>query len=179
MLTSPLLLAVLSSSLLAGVIGALIGGWFTLRGKRNDYANDYYKLVLTRRIEAYEQVERLIATVKASVLDKDGRPYHLLFSQDDEKQAVYNLLFSVMSKSLWLSDELFALTRQFNLLVYSHGSAPSGLIEFGKQKYKEVADLRTRIERVHTKDMLYLHEVPRFLKSKKSADSYEAIKASA
>lgn len=174
-----LLLSILSSSLIAGIVGALIGGWFTLRGKRNDYANDYYKLVLARRIEAYEQVERLITVVKTSVLDKDGRPYHLLFSKDDEKQAVYNLLFSVMSKALWLSDELFGLTRQFNLLVYSHGSSPDGLIEFGKQKYEEVAELRTRIEQVHTRDMLRLHEVRRFLRSKKSADSYEAIKVSA
>lgn len=174
--TAQLLLAVLSSSLIAGVLGALIGGWFTLRGKRNDYANEYYKLVLARRMQAYEEVERLINMVKTAVLDRDGRPYHMLFSKDDDKQGVYDLLFAVMSKALWLSDELFELTREFNVLFYSHGEAEGGLIEFGKEHYRQIAELRTKIEEVHLRDMLVLHEVPRFLKSKKPTDSYGAIK---
>ena len=79
--TAQLLLAVLSSSLIAGILDALIGGWFTLRGKRNDYANEFYKLVLARRMQAHEEVERLISMVKTAVLDRDGRPYHVLFSK--------------------------------------------------------------------------------------------------
>jgi hypothetical protein len=71
--TAQLLVGVLSSSLIAGILGALIGGWFTLRGKRNDYANEYYKVVLARRVQAYEEVERLINMVKTAVLDQDGR----------------------------------------------------------------------------------------------------------
>jgi hypothetical protein len=176
MSTTQLLLAVLSSSLIAGVFGALIGGWFTLRGKRNDYANEYFKLVLARRMQAYEEVERLINMLKTAVLDRDGRPYHMLFSKDDDKQGVYDLLFAVMSKALWLSDELFELTREFNVLFYSHGDTNAGLIEFGKEHYKQVAELRTRMEKVHLRDMLVLHEVPLFLKSKKPTDSYGAIK---
>src|SRR5678815_954906 len=101
--TAQLLVGVLSSSLIAGILGALIGGWFTLRGKRNDYANEYYKVVLARRVQAYEEVERLINMVKTAVLDQDGRPYHVLFSKDDDKQGVYDLLIAVMSKALWLS----------------------------------------------------------------------------
>ena len=65
--TAQLLVGVLSSSLIAGILGALIGGWFTLRGKRNDYANEYYKVVLARRVQAYEEVERLINMVKTAV----------------------------------------------------------------------------------------------------------------
>lgn len=174
--TVEVILAILSSSLIAGVLGALIGGWFTLRGKRNDYANEYYKLVLARRVQAYEEVERLINMVKTAVLDRDGRPYHMLFSKDDDKQGVYNLLFAAMSNALWLSDELFELTREFNLLLYRHGDSEGGLIEFGKIHYREIADLRTKIEKVHLRDMLTLHEVPRFLKSKKPTDSYGPVK---
>ena len=145
--TAQLLVGVLSSSLIAGILGALIGGWFTLRGKRNDYANEYYKVVLARRVQAYEEVERLINMVKTAVLDQDGRPYHVLFCKDDDKQGVYDLLIAVMSKALWLSDELFELIRTFNLLLYSHGDAEGGLIEFGKENYKQVAELRTKLRR--------------------------------
>lgn len=170
-----LLLAVLSSSLIAGVLGALIGGWFTLRGKKNDYANEYYKLVLARRIQAYEQVERLIIMLKTAVLDGDGQPYHIAFSFDESDKEVYSLLFSIMSNALWLSDDLFELTREFNILIYRHSNTEVGFIQFGKKHYQEIAELRTKIEKVHLQDMLTLHEVPRFLKSKKPADSYSAI----
>lgn len=173
--TAQLLLAVLSSSLIAGVLGALIGGWFTLRGKQKDYANEYYKLVLVRRIQAYEQVERLITMVKTAVLDNDRRPYHLLFSKNEDQQSVYTLLFGIMSNALWLSDELFDLTREFNVLFYSHSDGDGGLIEFGKTHYQRIAELRTKIEKVHLRDMLTLHDVPRFLKNKKPMDSYGPI----
>lgn len=174
--TTKLLLAVLSSSLIAGLLGALIGGWFTLRGKKTDYENEYYKLVLTRRIEAYDNVERLITTVKTAVIDSDGQPYHFLFSQEESEKEVYTLLFSIMSNALWLSDELFDLTRGFNVIFYSHSKEQNTLIEFAKEHYKEIAELRTKIEKVHLCDMLSLHEVPRFLKNKKPADSYSEIK---
>lgn len=82
-----------------------------------------------------------------------------------------------MSNALWLSDELFDLTREFNVLFYSHSNTEGDLIQFGKKHYKEIAELRTKIERVHLHDMLTLHEVPRFLKSKRPTDSYSSINA--
>jgi hypothetical protein len=170
-------LAVLSSSLVSGVLGALIGGWFTLRGKRNDYANEYYKLVVSRRLAACEQIERLIVMLKMAVLDADKRPYHLMFSKDDDVEAVYKLLFGVMSNALWISDELFESTRELNLTVLRHGSSNSGLVEFGKANYARFAELRTKIEKAHLRDMLSLHDVPRFLKNKKPNDSYRALEA--
>lgn len=48
----------------------------------------------------------------------------------------------------------------------------SGLIEFGKKNYTAVAELRTKLERVHALDMLMLHDVPAFLKAKEPADGY-------
>ena len=44
-MTDQLWIAILSSSLFAGILGALIAGAFNLRSKRNDYVNDYFKLV--------------------------------------------------------------------------------------------------------------------------------------
>lgn len=173
-MTHELWLAVLSSSVVTGIIGTLIGGWFNLRSRRNDYANTYYKLVLDRRLAAYEEVEQLIVKIKVAVLDKDQRPYHLLFSDDDDQKSVYKLLFSVMSRALWYSDELFERTRDLNVLIYSQ-TKDGGLVEFGKSHYREIAELRTAIEKLHARDMLTLHEVPKFLRSKKPADSYAQL----
>src|ERR1017187_10385053 len=104
---SPVQLALLSSALTLGgaLFTALIAGIYNLRAKRNEYVHDYYKRVIDRRIVAYEELENLIVNLKTAVLDEDGKPYHVLFS-DDWKDA-YSHIFPVLSQALWLSDEAF------------------------------------------------------------------------
>jgi hypothetical protein len=175
-MTNQLWLAVLSSSLLAGVFGALIAGLFNLRQKQNEYSNEFFKTVLQRRIQAYDEIEQLVINLKAAVLDTDNRPYHLLFSKDDDWEYVHQLMFSVLSKGLWLSPKLFSTTRQLNLLVFRDGQAKNGMIEFGKRNYEEIANLRESIEQLHASDMLELHNVRSFLKKKRrTRSSFEAI----
>jgi hypothetical protein len=38
-----ILTVVLSSSAVSAIVSALVGGWFSLRTKQNEYANAYYK----------------------------------------------------------------------------------------------------------------------------------------
>lgn len=172
-MTNQLWLTILSSSLISGVLGAGVAGFFALRVKRHEYINEYYKSVLSRRITSYEQVERLIMMLKTAIVDKDQRPYHILFEQEEKE--VYSLLFGVMANALWLSDDLFEKTRDLNVLFYEHHPGDDDSVEFGKEHYKQIAELRTQIERLHARDMLRLHEVPRFLKSKKPKDTYGRI----
>ena len=68
-MTPQLWLAVLSSSVISGVLGALIAGWFNLQSKNREYANTYYSMVLEKRIKAYEAVEHLIALSILIALD--------------------------------------------------------------------------------------------------------------
>ncbi len=82
---------------------------------------------------------------------------------------------AVMSSALWLSDDLFDLTRELNLLLYGHKNGDGGLIEFGKKNYVAIGELRTRIERLHARDMLTLHKIPTFLKRKKPRDTYTSL----
>ena len=69
-----LFVALLSSSLLGGAIGAFITGRFSLGVKNREYENEYYKLVLVKRIAAYESVQKLVTGLKTAVLDEDRQP---------------------------------------------------------------------------------------------------------
>jgi hypothetical protein len=80
-----------------------------------------------------------------------------------------------MSNALWLSDQLYGLLRELNILIYSGTKGNAGLIDFGKTNYVTIAELRTNIERVFARDMLVLHDVPAFLKGKKPSDSYTPL----
>jgi hypothetical protein len=164
---SPLQLALLSSAFTLGgaFFTALIAGIYGLRAKRNEYVHDYYKRVIDRRIVAYEQLETLIVSLKTAVLEEDGKPYHVLFS-DDWKDA-YSHILAVMSQALWLSDEAFEKTRELNYLVFRLRPDPSEVIAFGKQNYAAIARLREDLQTILAADMLNLPNVKRFLTKKK------------
>ena len=82
MLKSDLLIAVISSSLFSAFLGAAIAGLFNLRTKHNEFVNDYYKLVIRKRFQAYEIIELIIQGYKTTLFDGDDRPYYLVFDDD-------------------------------------------------------------------------------------------------
>jgi hypothetical protein len=98
-------------TLVGVLLGAVIAGIYNLRAKRNDYVNDYYKTIIHRRIEAYEQLERLIEDLRTAVVDKDCRPYHWAFDREDSRLDLFKRLLDTMSRGLWLTDRAFAKTR--------------------------------------------------------------------
>ncbi|WP_338820061.1 hypothetical protein [Acidovorax temperans] len=164
-------IAIFSSSLLSGLVGALITGAFTLRGKRNDYVNDYFKTIIKRRLEAYERLEQLINALKLTVLDDDQRPYHQIFSNEATWTHIYKLFLDSTAQPLWLSTTVFSKTRELNIMLLKASHDQRDLVEFGKSNYAPIAELREEIERIHAKDMLSLHNVEDFLKQKKEYKS--------
>lgn len=165
-MNNQLIITVVSSSLISAVLGALIAGVYALRNRQNEYVNEYYKTVIQRRIAAYEQLEYLIVSIKTSVLDKDNKPYHLLFSQADNWDSLYILIYKVISQSLWLSEDAFIKSRELNYLAFHITPDETDMIEFGKQNYEKVALIRSELEKILATDMLELHNVRKFLKSK-------------
>lgn len=175
MLTEQLVIAILSSSLLGGAIGAFITGRFTLSVKDREYENEYYKLVLAKRIDAYESIQLLVTALKTAVLDEDRQPYHLLLSSEDSLPNAHKLLNEITSHSLWLSDDLFLQTRDLGRLLFGAGKHEDGTIAFAKKHYQSFAKFREEIERLHARDMLSLHKVRQFLKAKKVESGFSVV----
>ena len=175
MTNQQLVIAVLSSSLLGGVFGAFITGKFNLRVKDREYENEYFKLVLAKRITAYESVQKLVTGFKTAVVDKDKQPYHLLLSHEDGPQEAHKLLFEISSQALWLTDDLFLRTRDISRLLFGASGHEDGSIAFAIKNYRKFALLREEIERLHTRDMLLLHEVRKFLRKKKFGAGFNEV----
>ena len=169
--------AVLSSSVISGLIGALVAGWFSMRSKRLDYENAYFKIVLDKRIASYEEVEKLITRASIACVDENNRVYHAMFlPQKDGIQEFFLLVSHAMSDKFWLSDELFSTLRELNLIAYPAGDNQFTLLEIAKTRYLEISDLRVKIERLHNRDMRNLHLVPEFLKSKRWNNNSESLR---
>lgn len=153
-----------------------MAGWFSLRSKRNEYENAYFKMVLDKRIAAYSEVERFISGASVASVDDNNRPYHAMFlPREGGMPDFYVLLHEAMSGKFWLSDDLHSALRDLNIIAYPAGSNQDALLAIAKDKYKAIAELRVTIERLHARDMLCLHRVSRFLRSKRHGNAYDEL----
>ncbi len=175
MSTEQLVIAILSSSVIGGTIGAVIAGRFNLRVKDRGYEHDYYKLVIAKRIAAYESIQQLITSLKTAVIDDDRLPYHILLSHKNGLLDAHTIINEISSHSLWLSDDLFQQTRNISILLTSAPSYEDGIVAFAKKHYQQLATFRESIELLHNRDMLTLHEVNQFLKTKKVSCGFESV----
>lgn len=161
----------LASAIITTILGGIISGWL----KRIDYADEYYKQILKRRIEVYELLEAEIGILKQSCLDDDGKAYHLVFAYG--KDSFYDLqkgLMAVMAKSLWLSDDLqdivVSINREFLDASFT-AQNDEALITVGKDKYQKIANLRHQLEQRFSHDISTLHQIKPFLKKKSKSKS--------
>jgi hypothetical protein len=146
----------------------LIGGAFSLRTKRNEFINDYYKSVIQRRLNAYEIVEYLIRGYKTTVYDVNKRPYYIVFDEDDNWQNAYAPMATAMSNAIWLSDDILETLKDLNSLLFHLPLMTKGITQFGTDNYIQIAKIRDELEMQLAEDMLNLHEVEKFLKLKKN-----------
>jgi hypothetical protein len=149
--------------------GASIGGaivavsnWLL---KKFEYRQGYYRLVIQKRLVAYEKFEALIVALKTAVMDKDQKPYHLLFASENDWPSAYKILNDIASEALWLSAEAFDASKGLDYLMFRHDRKGS-MVDFGKTHYQEIAKFRENMERVLVSDILTLHDVKGFLRRK-------------
>jgi hypothetical protein len=136
--TSIILTSTVIATFLSSAINAVVGHY----AKQRDFKNDYYKTIIQRRIQAYEQVEALVVKLKTSILDKDDKLYHFLFSDEEGKLDTYlNSYADIHPHQLWMSETLFEKLRELQDIMFAYKEDTS-IVEFGKQNYRRVADLR-------------------------------------
>jgi hypothetical protein len=156
-----------ASALIGALIGALVAGFFTLRAKRDEYINDYFKIVLNKRVEAYEHLEVLIQAYKTTFVDVDNTAYHAPFASKSLSENAFGLMSPATDSGLWLTDETFEVLQNLNYIMFGEPNDDNARIAFGKKHYQEIANLREKLETRLASDMLELHKIAKFLKTKK------------
>lgn len=169
---------IVSSTVVAAIVSGLVAALSNWRLAQSQYRNEYFKVVVNRRVGAYENVERLIASLKTAVLDEDKRLYHYVLCGEGDTKAICEVLIAVTSNTLWLSQELISASRQINQLVLHSPVNEARLVAYCKENYEKVAELRAAMEKAYAKDMLSLHDVKGFLKKRsKITHEFEAIRS--
>jgi hypothetical protein len=165
---------ILTSGLFAGLISAIVSYLISVRLKKLDFKNEYYKEILKKRLVAYQYIEGQLAVLKTVVLDEvDGKPYHMMFSHTEVEFFDYQKnLVMAMSFSLWIDDETTENLEKLNEIFYNLNikafeKSNIELIELGKKYYKHISDLRFQLENSTKKGLYNLHDIDKAFKTKK------------
>lgn len=160
----------LTSAAVSAIIGGLMSYFTNGMLQRNSYRNDYYKTIIPKRLEAYENVSRIVAQLKITVIDDtDGKPYHI--GLYESPQQLYKTLMSMClaaMSNVWLSeimiDKLTSLN-QITYLISKDGDSDKGVAN-AKEQYMKIGQIRSDIENCIKHDLKDLYKVKKFLKSK-------------
>ncbi|MEQ9426735.1 MAG: hypothetical protein RJQ09_20090 [Cyclobacteriaceae bacterium] len=176
--TGHLITAIISSSVIATLLSSLVNFYF----RKEDFKNEYYKIVIQKRLKAYEWLETQIASLKSSVLDEeDGKPYHLIFGYGRESfmESIQQSMLA-NAHNLWLAsktnDLLTKLVHIFNKIPFEVDIDDSeALILTGKKYYRDIAELRTQLENSVREDILSLYSLSSIKRKRNNPKEYNVI----
>lgn len=170
--TAEIVKIVLASTVISGIISALISYIISVRLKNIDYKNEYYKKILDKRLDAYKYLENQIAVMKTTVMDdEDGKAYHFIFgSGSDGVIEFHKNLVVAMSYSIWINDKTVKIMEDLNQYFYLISSVndEKQIVSKAKRDYHKIAGLRKELEKSVKSDLFNLHNLDEFIKEKKN-----------
>ncbi len=163
---------ILSSAGVAAIVSAIASYIINSLMQKRRFRDDYYKMVIEKRMEAYQGIATQIQVLKLTVVDNiDAKPYFMMFSGDRKMffEGQTNLVL-VASNSLWLSEEMTDKLRQlqqdFLTIEAKITDNPVNNICIGKEWYTKLGEDRRIIENCLKKDLFSLYNVKSFLNKK-------------
>jgi hypothetical protein len=155
----------ISSSVLAALI-SIAGNQFLAQLQ---FKRDYYKEIIAKRLNAYQQIDELIGILRMTTYDDKGRIAHALFVNKHFYDRATMLSATAIALSLYLSEQICDSVSKinFSLLKLPGNATESQAFEIGVTQRKQISELRRKLEHQVGWDLLELHRVKRFLKAKR------------
>jgi hypothetical protein len=154
-------------SVIGGVSGAVVTLVTTLIVNRVSYKHEYYKMIIEKRIKAYNNVERLLYLIKSESL-KSMSKIHVLKDENTLKSLEQEIK-NVKDDSVWLTETMKMAVSSFIKSVYLFEEKPieSLTADDALGLYTEIKAMALVIEDVLVEDLKSLHKVRCFLRNKR------------
>jgi hypothetical protein len=142
----------------SAVIAAIVSGIISVILKRIDYKNEYHKLILHKRITAYEQIEKVMLLFGTCAFDND-KPLHGVFLQRKSIDQAMVTLALVLQYRIWINPNTYDALIELNRLIYKIQNSED-TITSAKENYKTLGDLRDKLLNGSINDYKKLYRVP-------------------
>lgn len=175
--TSEIITLIVSSS----VLSAILTGLVNMRIQNLNYKREYYKELIERRIEAQEQILKLINELRIQIKLDEGKLCNGICTAGEQRFESFSIQIALsVNISFWLSKELSDILLDFNIFLLNEitheikGNSQSekdrSLIDLGLQYHEELRKYREKIEKQLMIDFANLSNIKSFVKSKRKND---------
>ncbi len=113
MTTIEIITLLLSSSAIATILSSFINYLIQRNKSNNDFRNEYYKQIISKRFKAYEHVDQVIISLSGSSF-MNGKAYPLIFNDRQNFIDKFSKLVFAISLGTWLSDETMKILVDIN-----------------------------------------------------------------
>lgn len=103
--TKTVITLVFSSSLIASIVTALLNHIATYFFNKKKYDQEFFKLIITRRLKAYEILDLMIAQLKLAIKTEFGVSPGTFTAGQKEYLRSLKLTMDAYHKSFWYSEE--------------------------------------------------------------------------
>lgn len=163
--------SILSSAGIAAIVSAVASYLINLLMQKRKYKDDYYKMVIQKRMEAYANIENLCKLLKTTTTcTKTHRQFCICFENIDSLLRLCVTSALTLANNVWITQNLCKELYELNeLLVRTEEDCFKNGVEVknvGVELYEEIKARQIRIEKLYIKDILNLYDVKHFLKSK-------------
>ncbi len=171
MTTVQIITAIISSSLLSSVL-TVIASWLI---HRSDYKNDYYKKILDKRLEAYEQLNKVVGELsKFTFLDGNNVIHSICLSEHNFKNYI-NSSTSINNLTFWYEEATSLKLTELNMFLIdeiyeklnNNSSLDSQYKSLGRFYKEELSKFNKDIQELMNKDLKTLHNLTSFFNKNK------------
>ncbi|MCM0721634.1 hypothetical protein NBH15_25610 [Parabacteroides sp. W1-Q-101] len=112
-----LVLSVIQTTLVSSVAAILVSEFLRLYRDKVLYKMEIQKELIKKRIEAYDQLEHIIAGLSIVARDEDGRRYHCIFVRKVLCETFMKDVGTALKYNLWYSNEIIDLLTEMNGVI--------------------------------------------------------------
>jgi len=181
------LIKIASIIISSSVIATFLSIAFNFIIQNLNYKREYYKKIIDKRIEAQDQIIKIINELKVMTHLDNGEICNSIFCSGQIRYN--NFIISLVlttNQSFWLSDELNDMLLNLNILLqeeitykidkYSESEKDTQLIILGTKNCNQIRDYRIKIEEKLLVNFSNMEQIHTFLKSKRKSDDKKEYK---
>lgn len=157
---------VLSSS----VIAAVLTSYFNWLITNETYKNEYYKIILNKRIAAYTKLDSFIGAIQEHYKTQNGLVLKF-FRNQQQLDKIFETRESIASQFRWLSNDIINQTVELwskIIAIRTEMVSRSFSITEELEKSKELNQLMSSLFEKSESDFKKLYKIKKFLKTNKT-----------
>lgn len=105
----------------SGVLAAIVSGFLSVYLQKIQYRNDYYKLIIGKRLEAYELLDKALYATILTYDHKDGKYYEFMLTYNRYKE-FYDKFIPILNYSRMYSDKTWNVLTSFKKQIFEYNN---------------------------------------------------------